>query len=148
MHLVASFPSVRVEHDLWQSTHALADVPSYAPEQAHVPELVPPIKVARVLQAVQLLVAFEISHLRQVELHATHDAASVLGMKASLHAQAPGAEATVALAWHERLLAAPEPLHVLKVEVQSVQGLVSRESKQIEDLSAGQGEKLSQPAVT
>ncbi len=104
MHLVASFPSVRVEHDLWQSTHALADVPSYAPEQAHVPELVPPIKVARVLQAVQLLVAFEISHLRQVELHATHDAASVLGMKASLHAQAPGAEATVAFAWHERLL--------------------------------------------
>ncbi len=66
--------------------------------------LVPPIRVAVVLQAVQLLVAFEISHFRQVELHVTHDAASVFGKKTSLHAQAPGAEATVALAWHERLL--------------------------------------------
>ena len=82
-----------------------------------------------------------------MELHAAHDAASVFGKKASLHAQAHGTKATVALAKHERLLAAPEPLHVLQVEVQSVQGLFSREFGQREDLSAGQDEK-SQPVVT
>jgi hypothetical protein len=78
MHLAASFPTVQVGHDAWQATHASA-VPAYAPEQAHVPGLVPPVRVAPVLQSVQLLVVFAVAHLAQVLLHEAHVAASVFG---------------------------------------------------------------------